>query len=642
MKYFITENINNLVMNLSEEEYKEKIKELIEILKNDVTVRTKKCKIQFTDKINKEINFGNYLSYVIIYEIYNKFKTPITKDEIINIKDLNTVEKYFDDVIEKFFINYKTDDNDIIDNNGYNEVGSMLVSIIDNLNEVSCIITEKFGPTFNLYDFIELAKRNKEFSDIMYHPQIDENETINIKNLIKHTNDTTNRIEEIICEDEDNTFKYFLKSKSGVNMKQLGQIFGYIGLKPDLKEKIIPKPINTNFAVGLQNVTDYYINAIGCLKALITTHIQVKNSGYFTRKLLVLLADEFINEEYDCGTKHLMPFNVKNENQLKHLNLRWFSMFPDGRKLEKIDLSKKDYSNLVGKVIFLRDPITCACEHGICKKCYGGLWKVNYKMAVGIIAALLLTNNFTQTMLSTKHMLQAILKKYEYSEGFKKYFEFDLDKIVLKEDYSDVTIEIENIDSNEEKEKEYLVYRFVVIDGNERTTIEEEMPFILNDELSDNIKSYFNKDTDSYIIKPKVLNDYEYIFSQNIDNNGASRTMLLVKDLIDKKYYIDNHDLFELYERFIDLIGETNASIDYVHISVIIKNMIKVILGRKEFKESEEFPNTKLYIVSDAVHYLSESVSKPLLFEHIKKHFTTDIYDSLDKEGTSSYDELLK
>lgn len=640
-KYFIKEDIRNFI-NLTNEEYHEKIDFEISKLKDDITLRKEKCKITFSDNITKIISFGNYISYLIIFEPFNVFQEEISDDFIINIKDINCIEKYFDKIIEKFVLSDEYFDKEKDMKESYNKVGSIIVNIINNLNKVTCIITKKFGPTFDLFDFIHLAKRNKEFAKIMYEPELDENQVFNAKEIVKHTNDTTDKIKEIICNDKENTFKYFIESGSGVNMKQLGQIFGYVGLKPDLKEKIIPKPINTNFCNGLRNVTDFYINSVGCLKALITSHIQVKNSGYFTRKLLVLLNDEFVSDVKDCGTKHLLPMVIKNENELKHLNYRYFSMYPSGKNMERFNIGKKDYSYLIGKTVYLRDPITCACKDGICEKCYGDLWKVNYKMNVGIIACLILTNDFTQTMLGTKHLLQAKVKKREYSESFNKYFEFDLDKIILKDEYSEVTIELELIDSNEEKDKEYFVYRFAVIDGKEKSIIEEEIPFTLNDELSENIESYFNKETNAYVLKPKVLNDIEFIFSQNIDNNGLSRTMLLVKELIDKNIFISEHNVYEIYEKFVDLIEETNASIDYIHLSVIVKNMMDVIGGREQFKTSKELPPIKVYNISDAIHHLSKSVSKPLLFEHIKKHFTSDTYNTLEKDGYSNYDDLLR
>ena len=99
------------------------------------------------------------------------------------------------------------------------------------------------------------------------------------------------------------------------------------------------------------------------------------------------MIDEYINDEDDCGSIHPMPIFINNKHMLSELNGRWY--YDDNDDLVRIN---DDMEELIGQVIYVRSPITCASEHGICHKCYGDLYKVNKDMNIGIISCLLLTN----------------------------------------------------------------------------------------------------------------------------------------------------------------------------------------------------------------------------------------------------------
>ena len=551
-KYYLTEDIRTFLFEEEEEGmYEHRIDEISNIIIRNPESRKRKCLITINDDTTKEMILGNYLTYLIIFEPFYIYGEEIPNDMIPDLNKSNNIWKYFDQIIKYFKLDREEDEEDKY------LVGEILVEIVNKLNYITCEITKNYGPTIDLKTFIDIADRNEEFAKILYEPEINYSEetNFNAKDIIQHTHEVTDKIEEIIINDKENTFKKFITSGSGINMKQLGQVFGFIGLKPDLKEKIIPKPIDTNFCMGLKNISQFYINSMGCLKALITSKIQTKNSGYFTRKLEILLEDEFIEDVEDCGTKHLMPIEIKNENYINHLNNRYYSLKPNGSNLKKIDIYKNN-DNLIGKTLYFRDPTMCACKNGICKKCYGDLWKTNINMNIGIIACLLLTNAFTQNALSTKHLLQANTTKKVYSPEFLKYFEMNMDKIVIKDEYiNQISLAFDtDIEMNEESSsEEYQMYNFSVIDGDNIIDINEDMCFSLNTELNNILKSDLNKELDKYIISNKKLRDLEYIFIHTIDNNGLSRPMLMTKELIERSKYIKEHDIFELYDRFLEL-----------------------------------------------------------------------------------------
>ena len=66
-------------------------------------------------------------------------------------------------------------------------------------------------------------------------------------------------------------------------------------------------------------------------------------------------------------------------------------------------ITKNNYKDIVGKTIELYSPITCSCENGICRHCYGDLYDIHKSKMVGIIAAQSVGERGTQLTLRTKH-----------------------------------------------------------------------------------------------------------------------------------------------------------------------------------------------------------------------------------------------
>ena len=72
-------------------------------------------------------------------------------------------------------------------------------------------------------------------------------------------------------------------------------------------------------------------------------------------------------ENDDCGSKNYVQVNFENKKILGRVNGRWAN---DG--LGNEFLIRKTDTDLIGKTVNLRSPITC-CGHDrkICRKCYG-------------------------------------------------------------------------------------------------------------------------------------------------------------------------------------------------------------------------------------------------------------------------------
>jgi len=86
----------------------------------------------------------------------------------------------------------------------------------------------------------------------------------------------------------------------------------------------------------------------------------------------------------DCGTKHLVTYNVKTKKHLKKLNGKFY----------KENLTDDDYqllnfnrdTHLIGKTIYVRSAVTCGLGNKVCAKCLGQTAITNLDIADGLSA----------------------------------------------------------------------------------------------------------------------------------------------------------------------------------------------------------------------------------------------------------------
>lgn len=620
----ITKDLNKIL----KENYEEEKKSIRDFIICDIDHRKEKVSVCIKNE-TYEMTLGNYLTILIMVRPYVKNGIDFDMEELfarnIDITDVNDHVKYFD------FIIMKCRENDII-------INETLTAVLDEMTEIVGVINQNYGSSISLKSIIDLAKNNEEFNEIINLTIDTEKSYAEVDDIMKITNDNLRRLVDIL-KNEDNILRSYILSKSGINEKQLGQVLSYVSLKPDFNENIIPVPINTSFARGLQNVQEYYINAIGARKALIMSHKQVRSAGYLTRKLSLLTIDEFINDTDDCGSIHPLPLFIENKDILRDMNGRWF--YNDNDELELITEEREE---LIGETLYVRSPITCACENGICHKCYGELYKVNKDMNIGIISCLLLTNPLTQRLLSSKHLLQANVDKIDWDESFYKYFNIYQDSMTLKETSHRVIVYSEDIAIDEESDCENITFtKFYVKDQGVEVPFESPINLMLNEELENDIDKFYNKEEEKYEFKTKDLTESENIFNFIIENNGLSASLIEIKSLIEKDVFISEHTIEDTYQHFVDLINKSGISINLVHIEIILKQMVQLFNPRSSLKDDETFEKDYSYTINNISESIQRSnyVGKSLVFEQVYKQLMTDSFHTMDKNGSSVIDTLL-
>ncbi|MCC7364288.1 MAG: DNA-directed RNA polymerase subunit beta', partial [Dehalococcoidia bacterium] len=232
--------------------------------------------------------------------------------------------------------------------------------------------------------------------------------------------DTTRQVEQAIKQrmPEYGSLNYMASSGTKGNITQIRQMAGMRGLMADPNGRVIELPIRGSFREGL-TVLEYFISTHGARKGLADTALRTADSGYLTRRLIDVAQDVIILEE-DCGTTGGMWIERDESSEAleslrERIVGRYAAMPIETEDGEIICDRNEEISEAVADTVdalrvsrvFVRTPMSCEAERGLCKPCYGrDLARghlVKERTAVGIIAAQSIGEPGTQLTMRTFH-----------------------------------------------------------------------------------------------------------------------------------------------------------------------------------------------------------------------------------------------
>jgi DNA-directed RNA polymerase subunit beta' len=239
------------------------------------------------------------------------------------------------------------------------------------------------------------------------------------------TDDVTNKMMEGIRTPKkgEGVNAVYMMAHSGArgSTQQIRQLAGMRGLMAKPSGEIIETPIISNFKEGL-TVLEYFNSTHGARKGLADTALKTANSGYLTRRLVDVAQDAIINV-LDCGTTSGITARAMIDGgevvvglAERILGRTALNDIPDPITGEVIvaggDLIEEETAEQIEKTgidtVMVRSVLTCACENGICAKCYGRDLSrgtlVNAGEAVGVIAAQSIGEPGTQLTMRTFHV----------------------------------------------------------------------------------------------------------------------------------------------------------------------------------------------------------------------------------------------
>lgn len=438
--------------------------------------------------------------------------------------------------------------------------------------------------TVNLEDTLELMNQYPEFNDTIHldmsHVALEDVKEEGMKA-------TRKQIEYI--KNSNHCLRDSFRTGEAISPKQYKEVQANIGTKPDGRGSVYPYIINTSFINGgLNTIESSTIESSVGRVAQILQKTNVGTSGAFARLLGLNNIDTTLHPDpqYTCNTKNYQEVYIRDETVLKMYDLRYYKTHKKGL-LMLLDADRDKH--LIGQTLLFRSPMTCAsfaAGRGICYKCYGDLAYVNREINIGKIAAELLSSRFTQILLSAKHLLESLVIKMNWSEGFYDFFTVNFNTIQLKEDcsYTGYTMIIgTDFDVEDDLDLDGLDYNesitsFMVRcpDGSTYDIHTSEADSIyIHPDLMEIINSY-NLDTNDFIeLDMQTLVEIPILFVMQIKNNELSRTMDRVKNIINNKNFTKKFDRNSILKDFTETNIEGNIIINAVHFEVLLSNQIR-------------------------------------------------------------------
>lgn len=635
---------------------------ILNILKDMIEselVRTKKIGVRIGGKVIK-LTFAHYMINMIFWNIIVKVGDTIKPEHLFfdNCIPGRTIENY----INKLIIGpYR----EIIPLKTLNQ------AIADMIFNISFV--DQFAPFFvnsvNLHDEVMMLRNIPDYKELIY-PDL---ENVTLSESKSYGNKLIDKIQDYVKNSKkyigyDHIYANAFRAKETINLKQLREFMGFIGAKPDGEGGVYPYIIPNSFITGgVNNNIAYFIESAGGRIAQILAKDNVGDAGYFARLLGLLAQESYLHEDknYKCDTQNLIPITFDSKIFFDKYVDRWCRLDPKGFD---VLITEDSWKDLKGKTVYLYSPATCASAvhgHGICYRCYGKLAHTNNNINIGKFAAELISREFTQVLLSAKHLLEVKLQTIEWPDKFNKYFtifdnrilpkeEVDLSKVkirIYKDSISEDTTDEEYDSIREEREdtdilNEYID-KFIIIDedGGEEINIDHVSKFYLGDIFGRMVNSSIPDDDSEYFdvrlhvpkknVKP-LLNEETPLFFMRIQNNELAKTMEQAQRIINIASITPKFTLPEIITKFNATIIEGGLNVMSVHTEVIIANLVRAvddIMGKPDWS----YPEAKyqLLALSTALRE-NPSLIISLAYERIKD--TLKNPNTFLKETPSSID----
>ena len=582
-----------------------------------------------------DATLGRVLINLLIMKPFVEKGLKLCKNDLFNYESVteDSLNEYFNNILTRFKrdVNFDFDDLRIL-----------MADTINELSDISGVLNVLSGNSVSFHDFVRLISEGGRAKELFTHK-------IGPRQKFSEIEEGSRRLSQELVDYFSNnpeTELYpFVKSGTGINKMQFGQALGYIGLKPDIDGSIIPVAIEDNYLYGLSNIENYFINAKGTRKALITNSKMVRRSGYLTRKLSLLMVDRFHDNNFaDCNTDHFVIFNIETKAKLYQLEGRhYYDLDAENQKISELKTIDLNDESLIGKTVGLRSPITCAGSH-VCKTCYGSdLSEVNRDLNSGLLAVVFLTNVLTQMLLSAKHLLTTRAEKINWGSKFEEVFDIDMNSLYFKtgEEYQ-ITFSAD-FKKDEESEESYINELTVSTPRGRKLfdySIPEEETKIYVDEIE--LRKHdaeFNPYNQTYSIQSANYSEDDPVFTFETKNNELTKSLEQIISLIETVDHLGQKTYHDMVNKFSDLLIENRISMDSIHAEMIVSNLIRDVRTKKRLDFSKKSID-EYYIARVSKSIMDGPLAGAIAFERIEEQLTN--LDTYEKDEESLLDYLFR
>lgn len=435
---------------------------------------------------------------------------------------------------------------------------------------------------------------------------------------------------------------------SSIKQKQVEEMLISYGQVANINNVIMQYTLKGNgMTTGYSRPSDFRIAATNAITSLILNKSLMGKAGYTRRNEMFLALQRTLSRDvYDCGSIHPIQVHIESSLHLFQLNRRWYR-FHEHDFYKQINASID--TDLIGKDIWIRSPITCALEDEICSVCYGGNSYLVSDIPNGAcgFGAEEVFRPVEQGVLSNKHMRSTKAAKISYLGNFNKYFVYrngviyvahDLPSDELENTYisiqqSDIVLQDFNDQSVPNPELASSTFQLVDDNDNEIETITIENTMFTK--ITKKFLSILAKNNFSVSLKSvsKIP-----LFILEISNNSISTTLGKISRLIGTSEIL-NFTASQALSQFIDLGWKSGVTPSSVQFEIILAIMIS------EYGHPEKRPNFKLPNVQYQFHSIKQKLDHhpsallQISFENIKEKLKSSKLEQSNK--LSQFDTMF-
>lgn len=375
------------------------------------------------------------------------------------------------------------------------------------------------------------------------------------------------------------------------------------------------------------------------------------NAGYFG-KIVALLSKtlSMTTQTIDCGSRHLVEYEVSSKKHLKKLSGKFYKLDPDDFDYDVVDSKDKE---LIGKKIYVRSAVTCCLGDKVCPRCVGRTSSTNFDIAngIGVFEAEEITKVVNQSILSTKHLLTTNSEVITFNKEFYDYFTIlggEINPVINNNErisnIEDYAIYIDPADIIKMEEQDYdSLYNTCI--GNGRFYIrnikKNEDDILIECEGE---KELFLSETTLELMKKgkgliyfRDMDDDVKLFEMTILNQELTKPLYSLMDLLNKqsKQSDEVRTINSVSQRFLDLLIESGIDANVVAAELILNRLVRSIENEYERPDftQDEIEDYDIYTVAKAL----EKNKSPLIglsFQNIKKQVLDDaLYNNRNSES---------
>jgi hypothetical protein len=616
------------------EEYRSTKDDLKEGILADFPSRKTQAKIIIGSDV-VDSTLGSVMVNLLIMKPFVGKGLRMTREDLFSFESVTegNLDAYFNRVISRFKVDGEND---------FEELRASVAEAINEMSDLSGDLNVLAGNSISFHDFVKMSVEDEKAREI-FRQKI--SKRMQFDEIEDKFNKLGKQIEKYFKSKKDSELHPFVVSETGINRKQMTQAIGFIGLKPDIDGSIIPVAIEDNYLIGLSCLENYFINAKGTRKALITNSRMVRRSGYLTRKLSLSMIDRHHdNNLADCNTRYLLDFEVKDSDMLSQISGRhYYELNESGERISDMrTVPATGGEELIGKKIGLRSPVTCAGKH-VCKTCYGSeLSEINKGLNTGLISVMLLTNPLTQKLLSAKHLLTTNTEKIDWGKDFMDHLYVNMNSIYFSDPDASVVFSAKGIKADEEEDSDYIK-EFSIYSGSKKIadyrSPKDEIRFYVNMAELKSKDAEYDQDKETYTVSAKMFSDDEPLFTFLAKNNELTKSLEQIVDLIETVDHLGEKDYHGMVKRFNELLVENGLNMNSVHAEMIVSNLVRdAETGKRLDFSKKSLDNYEIIRVSKSVMDAPLSVS--LAFERLDEQLVD--LDTYEKDGVSLMDHLYK